>query len=64
MSSDPNALPNYFKAISQGAAPLNFTLYVPAGDVSLGTVKIANVEETADPNKILTAQFNGGQEVW
>jgi len=64
MKSDPNALQNYFKAVSEGAAPLNFTLYVPAGYGSLGTVKMPNVEETADPHKILTAHFNGGQEVW
>jgi hypothetical protein len=64
MRSDPNALQNYFKAVSEGAAPLNFTLYVPTGYGSLGTVKMPNVEETADPHKILTAHFNGGQEVW
>jgi len=64
MRSDPNALPNYFKAVSEGAAPLNFTLYVPEGYGSLGTVKMPNVEETADRNKILTAHFKGDQEVW
>ncbi len=64
MGSDPNAVHNYFKAVSEGAAPLNFTFYVPAGYGSLGTVEVPNVEETADPNKILTAHFNGGQEVW
>ncbi len=61
MKSDPNALPQYFKTVSAGAAPLNFTLYVPVG---LGMDKLPNVEETEDPNKILTAHFNGGQEVW
>jgi hypothetical protein len=61
MRSDPNALPQYFKAVSAGAAPLNFTFYVPLG---LGMDKLPNVEETEDPNKILTAHFNGGQEVW
>ncbi|MGA7577791.1 MAG: DUF362 domain-containing protein [Desulfobaccales bacterium] len=64
MRSEPNALHNYFKAVSEGAAPLNFTLYVPVGYGSLETVKMPNVEETEDPNKILTADFNGGQEVW
>jgi hypothetical protein len=64
MSSDLSAVQNYVKAVSQGTAPLNFTLYVPPGYGSLGKVKIPNVEETADPRKIFTAHFNGGQEVW
>ena len=62
--SDPNSLPNYLKAVSQGAASLYFKLYVPVGYGSLETVKIPNVEETEDPNKIFTAHFSGGQEVW
>lgn len=64
MRTDPLSLLNYFQAISQGAALLNFTLYVPMGYGSLGTVKIPNVEETDDPNQILTAHFNQGREVW
>lgn len=62
--SNPDSLNNYFEALSKGARPLDFTLYVPAGFGSLETVKIPNVEETADAQKIFTAHFNGGQEVW
>jgi hypothetical protein len=62
--SDPNALPNYLRAVSEGAASLNFRLYVPVGFGRLESVKMPNVEETEDPNKIFTAHFSGGQEVW
>lgn len=64
MACDPNSLQNYLRAVSEGAGPLNFILYVPAGYGSLEKVKIPNVEETEDPNKIFTVHFNGGQEVW
>lgn len=64
MTSDPNALQDYVRTVSEGAAPLNFIFYVPVGYGSLEKVKIPNVEETEDPNKIFTAHFNGGQEVW
>lgn len=59
-----DSLGKYFKAVSNDADPLNFTLYVPAGYGRLQSVKIPNVEETSDPQKILTAHFNGGQEIW
>jgi hypothetical protein len=62
--SQPDALDKYFQALLRGAPPLNFTLYVPQGYGTLGKVKLPNVEETADPRKIFTAHFNGGQEVW
>lgn len=62
--SDLGALNKYFEAVSKGADLLNFTLYVPVGFGSLDDVKIPNVEETDDPNKIFTAHFNQGQEIW
>jgi hypothetical protein len=62
--SAPDSLSNYLKTVSQGAVPLNFRLYVPRGYGSLETFKMPNVEETEDPNKIFTAHFNSGQEVW
>jgi len=62
--SDPHSINKYFDAVATGAAPLDFTLYVPPGLGSLETVKIPNVEETDDPKKIFTAHFNGGLEVW
>lgn len=62
--SQPDALDKYFQALLKGAPPLNFTLYVPPGYGTLGKANIPNVEETGDPNKILTAHFNGGREIW
>jgi hypothetical protein len=44
--------------------PLQFTFYVPVDFGKLNNHPIPNVEETADPQKIFTAHFNGGQEVW
>jgi hypothetical protein len=43
---------------------LNFTLQVPVGCGSLDAVKTPDVQETADPEKILRAHFNRGQKVW
>jgi hypothetical protein len=62
--SAPDSISKYIEAVSQGAAPLDFTLYVPVGYGSLDTFKTPNVEETEDPEKIFTAHFNRGQEVW
>ncbi len=64
MASDSNSINTYFEAVSAGAVPLPFTLYVPPGYGSPVAVKIPNVEETDDPEKIFTAHFNGGLEVW
>jgi hypothetical protein len=63
-ASDPASLSKYFAAVSKGAEPLDFILYVPEGYGSLEKVKIPNVQETADPGKIFTAHFNGGLEIW
>ncbi|GAG33560.1 unnamed protein product, partial [marine sediment metagenome] len=62
--SDLEAANNYIKAVSDGAAPLDFVLYVPVRYGSSVGISIPNVEETSDPEKILTAHFNGGQEAW
>lgn len=62
--SEPEAANNYIKAVADGATPLNFTLYIPIGYGSSVGISIPNVEETDDPEKILTAHFNGGQEAW
>lgn len=64
MMSDSDSINAYFEAVSAGAVLLPFTLYVPPGYGSLATVKIPNVEETDDPERIFTAHFNGGLEVW
>lgn len=62
--SDSDSVNAYFHAILKGADPLDFTLYVPEGYGSLESTPIPNVEETNDPEKIFTAHFNNGAEVW
>ena len=62
--SDPAALSNYIKAVSEGCAPLDFMLYVPQGYGKIGGNDVPNVEETTAPEKILTVHFDGGREVW
>ncbi|OBR94198.1 DUF362 domain-containing protein [Clostridium autoethanogenum] len=61
MISDPKSINKYIESVSAGAAPLNFTLYVPMGYGKLSGVNIPNVVETEDPKKIYTAHFNA---VW
>lgn len=62
--SNPEAANHYIKAVIEGAAPLNFVVYVPKGYGSLNGSTVPNVEETEDPDKIFTASFNDDQEVW
>lgn len=62
--TSPGSIQLYLAAVGQGKPPLDFTLYVPKGYGSLETVKIANVEETADPEKTFTVHFNKGREIW
>ena len=62
--SSHSAINTYFEAVSNGADLLDFVLYVPIGLGSIGSVKIPNVEETDNPDKIFTAHFNQGQEIW
>ncbi|MDY9925727.1 DUF362 domain-containing protein [Methanosarcina sp.] len=64
MASNPASIKNYFHALSEGAKPLDFTLYVPAGYGNLEAYRIPNVQETDDPGKIFTAHFGSGAEVW
>ena len=62
---DPEALSKYASGVASGQiAPLNFTFYIPAGYDNVAGLKVPNVEATADPARILTARFNGGEEVW
>lgn len=51
----------YYDALTKGAPPLNFTLYVPTGYRELEGGPVPNVEETEDPQKLFTAHF---KEVW
>jgi len=54
----------YIKAVSEGAAPLDFILYVPRGFGNLNGTRIPNIEETEEPGKIFMARFNRGLEEW
>jgi hypothetical protein len=62
--SDLEAQNKYVTAVKEGADPLDFTVYVPAGYGKLGIQSVPNLEETNDPAKMFTAAFNGGKEVW
>jgi hypothetical protein len=62
--SDRRAVDRYIEAISQGASPLDFVLYVPPGFGNLAGKPVPNVVETTDPDKILTATFDNGNERW
>jgi len=64
LQNDSGCIGRYFDAVSGGAGPLDFVLYVPKGCGSPGTQAIPNVEETEDPGKVYTASFDGGKEVW
>jgi hypothetical protein len=62
---DIEAINNYVeKCGADELKPLDFTLYVPAGYDNLSGKKIPNIEITDDPDKILTASFFNGEEVW
>ena len=62
---DIEAINNYVEKVgADELKPFNFTLYVPAGYDNLSGKKIPNIEITDDPDKILTASFVNGEEVW
>ncbi|MDP2919289.1 MAG: DUF362 domain-containing protein [Dehalococcoidia bacterium] len=62
--SDADSVNKYIRVVKDGAEPLDFTLYVPAGYGRMGMQEIPNVVETDNPAKVFTARFNGGKEVW
>ncbi|MPN56287.1 hypothetical protein SDC9_203973 [bioreactor metagenome] len=64
LTSNPSSIKNYLQAVSDGADPINFTLYVPSGYGKLDGHRIPNVEETDDPSKVFNAHFGSGVEVW
>jgi hypothetical protein len=62
---DPEGAHRYMRDVLSGKVkPLDFVLYVPAGYGNVGGSKVPNVEETNEPEKIFTAAFAGGREVW
>jgi hypothetical protein len=62
---DIEAINNYVeKAGANELKPFDFTIYVPPGYDNLSGKMIPNIEITDDPDKILTASFINGEEVW
>ena len=59
---DPEAPQKYVEAVREGRMkPMDFTFYAPLG---YGTRDYPNIEETDDPAKILTVEFEGGKYRW
>jgi hypothetical protein len=46
------------------AKPLDFVVYIPPGYGNVGALSVPNVEETSHPDKVFTATFLGGKEIW
>jgi hypothetical protein len=62
---DPEAAHRYITEVLSGQAKaLDFTLYVPFGYDTAGGSNVPNVVQTSEPEKIFTATFAGGKEVW
>jgi hypothetical protein len=62
--SRPDTAGHYLLAVSNGASPLDFILYVPEGFGKLSNNDISNIIETVDSHLIFTAHFNNNQEIW
>ena len=63
-TADLEAANNYLKDVAEGKKPLDFTVFVPPGYNRLMFGTVPNVQETRDPDKMFTAEFNEGREVW
>ena len=63
-SAGGNLIRRYHTAVAGGAVPLPFVFYVPWGYGRAGSGDIPNVEETGDPAKIFTIDFDNGREAW
>jgi Domain of unknown function (DUF362) len=62
---DEDGAMRYISDVSDGKVePLDFTIYVPPGFEAVPGITVPNVEATADPARVFTASFDGGQEVW
>ncbi len=60
----PGALDKYLQDVAAGAKPLDFTIYFPKGFDKLNGQPAPNVVITDDPDKLMTASFLGGKEIW
>jgi len=62
---DIEVINNYVDKVGENEIkPFDFTIYVPAGYDNLSGKQVPNIEVTDDPDKILTASFVNGEEIW
>jgi hypothetical protein len=62
---DIEIINNYVDKVGENEIkPFDFTIYVPAGYDNLSGKQVPNIEVTDDPDKILTASFVNGEEIW
>jgi hypothetical protein len=61
---NPEAIQNYREDMARGQSPMDFTLFVPKGYGNLNGTRLPNIQETEDPDKVFTASFAQGREVW
>jgi hypothetical protein len=65
IESNPEAIDLYLAELNKDSRKiLEFKIYIPAGYGNIAGSAIPNVETTEDPQKIFSASFNGGAEVW
>lgn len=63
-SGSLEAAEQYVKDVVVGNKPLDFMLFVPPSYNRIASQIIPNIQETTDPEKIFTASFNSGREIW
>ncbi len=62
--SNPEAIQNYKEDAARGGAFMDFMVFVPKGYGNLNGIRLPNIQETEDPDRVFTASFNQGREVW
>jgi Domain of unknown function (DUF362) len=60
----PGSIQNYKEDTEKGASPMDFMLFVPRGYGNLNGTRLPNIQETEAPDKVFTASFDQGSEVW
>ena len=61
---DPGAIQRYKEDAGNGRALIDFMVLVAKGYGNLNGIRLPNIQETEDPDKVFTASFNQGREVW
>ena len=64
LAPDPGAIQSYKEDTDKGGALMDFLVFVPKGYGKLNGIRLPNIQETEDPDKVFTASFNQGREVW